>query len=153
MSASVLNRTTHPDEKMKDIVHWTLDELSANLPEVGVRIYGKPLGIHHGRFYGCVKEKSPRVWAREDPFPPPVQHLIIGYVPQTPTRCVRKRFVNGPGTYWPRTWQECLVCIVAHEGYHLTECLNPCRTIAWSELMAEWVEHTTWQLWNERRRM
>lgn len=150
MKAHLDNRSMFPLQQVRSAVRWTLDELDANLPIVGVRIKETRHLTHTGRFYGDAERYWPEIWAdivNGSKTPRLVRHLIVGRVPRWPMGFHDRGFKTGPPAIDPKHWKESLICIVAHEATHVMQYIHS-RPL--SEVQAEWAEFRLLRRWRDR---
>jgi hypothetical protein len=144
--AFIENLSLKSDDEVGALVRPVLVHLEIDLPSIVVRVEGKAEGRHHGRFHPRGRSASPRVWRRTNAtYPRSALHLMHCVFSHDPRG---KRFERGmrggpPSSLRLESWEEDLVCIVAHEGYHARELIHggPKRRVRWSEVGAEWMEY------------
>lgn len=153
MSSTIVNLTRMPTRNVKRITRWALEELDSNIPALIVRVKESKSSIHNGRFYPNAREAWPRVWNRDldGPVPDAARHLILARIPLQPPFAIANIIKRGgPPKFWAQTWEESLVCIIAHEAIHLRQFLHPQEgRPKWSEVEAEWAEYRLLKRWRD----
>lgn len=166
MNAYLQNVSEFSTKQMKPVVRWTLRELGVDREDVVVRVKRTPYFQHSGRMYPHAQLHSKRVWEEEGDMPSTARHLLVGRIPATPLGRHDRKLRGGPPPIVPMDWKESLVCIIAHEGWHLWEFLHPrkgkehirqtkrgpvvVRPKLHSEVDAEWAEYRLLKRWRER---
>ena len=104
MKARIENHTHFSIRTIKRAVRWVLRELDLeDRPlRVVVKLTDMRYRMHHGRFnaYGPT---------------------IFAYIPELPSGGLVSKYKSGPPPFYPETWLECLVCIIAHEAMHMRQ--------------------------------
>jgi hypothetical protein len=157
--AFIENETTLPTRDVQKISRWVLRELDVDLPSLVVRVKNTKAPMHSGRFYYHARESWVTLRRKDGvtrlvapKLPPRADHLIIARVPLNPRGAGNQVKRGGPPPIVPQTWQESLVCIVAHEGMHVRQFLFPRENKPkWSEVECEWAEYRLLKRWRERK--
>lgn len=167
MNAHLQNVTEHPTRQMKPVVRWVLKELGVDRNDLAVHVERTPYLQHSGKLYPHCKKNTPKVWELLGAsLPTATKHVIFTRIPNTPFGRHERGLRGGPPPIVPRDWKESLVCIVAHEGWHMWEFLHPrrgkehvrrtkrglvvVRPKLHSEVDAEWAEYRLLKRWRER---
>lgn len=160
MSATIINQTNFPDRRVQKIVRWTLSELDADLTALVVKVKPTKSHVHSGRFWPNARTAWTRVWSRETgeriikpSLPFGTQHLVVARVPEFPFGHANRIRRGGPPKFSPQSWEESLVCIVAHEAMHFRQFLFPREgQPRWSEVQAEWAEYRLLERWRKKKK-
>jgi hypothetical protein len=148
----VENLTDYRTADVKSVVFWTLRELDLQaVPEALVRIRYSSDTHTRGRFYPNAQRRE-FVWSERagdyrlvgPKVPEGVRYLLMCRIPRPGVEpSVHDRGLRGgPPPFDIENWREALVCIVAHEGYHLRQLLfRSKRRRRFSEVECEWAEY------------
>lgn len=148
--AFVDNQTLLENGPVEAVVRWTLELTDLNVHALGVRVHGTLSPKHDGTMYPHVQSAFPEQLDGGMPLPPAVLHLIVVYVPYIPIGKWTAAEVKGAPTLEPRTWMESLVCITAHEAYHVAELIGGDEQ-TYDEFGAEWAEERALTAFRERK--
>lgn len=135
MNAKVDNCTELPLQEVQEVVWWTLTALGVDRPWVTVRVSRTDHWHHHGRF---------------DVETSPLKAVLHAEVPAWPGTSYHRGLEGGPPPLSLRSWQEALVCIVAHEATHLRQFA---QGDSFDEVESEWAEHHLLERWREEEIM
>lgn len=154
MSASVDNRTDLPPARILRAARWTLERVGVNYRLVEVELEHTDHWHHLGRF----------TVLRIGDFGELVGARIMAKIPRHYNgREYDRGLRGGPPPIAPHSWEEALVCIVAHEGTHLMQWLRgpttdgyerrgrPVSGRIFSEVEAEWAEYHLLNQWRGRK--
>lgn len=133
MKIKIQNETTYPSREVATLVRWVIRylELGETATLIKVKHHAKS-HAYQGRFYhnphnsgGYIYDFDTCDWKEVAPkVPRDMKHLIvcrIGKPGVYPTMNHVYKRKNGPQPWMVETWQEALICIMAHEAFHLRQ--------------------------------
>lgn len=159
MSAWIENDTDLPLAGVRKVTRWALGQIGVNLRLVEVQVAHTDHWHHTGRFCLTTMGRHGQL----------IGARILADVPrQFNGQLYDRGLRGGPPPIDPHSWEEALVCILAHEGTHLVQWLRGPTTNGYtrivrgeqrqvgghifSEVEAEWAEYRLLNLWRERRK-
>lgn len=157
------NETEYPTREITSIVRWVLRYLEVNQYRTMVKIKHHTGGhAYQGRFYsnphaagGYIYSNYWDGWKEVRPnVPRDMAHLIVARIGKPgayPCMTHVYKRKDGPEPWRVETWQEALVSIMAHEGFHLRQHkVSGARNAGkYNEVDTEWAAYRLLQEWRK----